>query len=85
MAKQNVTIASRMVRRYVKSTLIPLFRGDKYETTFTDRTTGRVILRWDAVDRGSIPDEEIFERHGRDFNEEIDITQSVIPVDDGEV
>lgn len=63
----------------------------RYDIIWTDRTTGKVVLRYDGVDPantnpayGAISDAECFSNKGLDINEEIDPALSKLPVRPGE-
>jgi hypothetical protein len=70
-------------------------RNNPRDTTcdiyYVDRLTGKEVLHYDGADPantnpayGGISDEEMFSRRGLDYNAEIDITKSVVPIGPGE-
>lgn len=81
---------TNLILRYLRS----WDRGDPndpnstvYDAIYTDRLTGREVMRYDAADPantqasyGAITDEEAMASRGLDINEEIDAEKSVLPV-----
>jgi len=80
--------APAMIQRYVRST----FEDDRtYDIVWTDRLTGKVVLRYDGADPantnpayGAKTDAEYLASRGHNTNAEIELGKSVIPVPAGE-
>lgn len=74
-------MAEKMVRRYTKR--LDIDEGDLIcDAVWTDRTTGKVVLRYDAADPantdpeyGAVPDSECFKNRGLDMYEMVPISR----------
>ncbi len=85
----SATTAPSTVRRYVSRTDEP--DEYTYDIVWIDRTTGLCVFRYDGADPantsaayGAPSDEERFSRRGLDIDEEVAVSNCVVPINPGE-
>lgn len=83
--ENNQPAPNALVRRYHKTTDEP--DEYTYDIVYTDRTTGREVMRYDGADpaNGVTTDEDVFADKGRDINELVRVDQCVTKVTEYDV